>query len=410
MNYRHRLIEARIAELFKYFPVVAVTGARQVGKTTMLSTMFGSTVQMITFDPVVDLGGARQDPDFFLQNLQRPAFLDEIQYAPELLNSIKRDIDRRGEAGLYLLSGSQNLAVLKNISESLAGRVAVMQLWPMARREKEQDEMPGFLEKWLTNPEDALLHSWPEEPQQSVFREMWRGGYPGILEMPDHLLSTYWQSYIQTYIERDVRTVAAIGSLQSFGHFIGLLSALTAQEINFNELGRELGVARKTALSWTEIAEATFQWITVPAFSRNPVKKIAGKKKGYFTDTGFACYLQRISSPDAIQSHPMKGRLFETFVFMEMLKNMQKLPTVPNIYHFRSYSGAEVDLILEKDGWLYPVEIKAKSNPGKMDTRGFKAFRNCFPAEKIHKGLIVCAVPRPIAVSEESIAVPWWIL
>ncbi len=410
MEYKQRLLESKIKELFEYFSAVAVIGARQVGKTTLLSNLFRDKIHTVTFDPVMDIGSARKDPDFFLQNVEKPAFFDEIQYAPELLNSIKRDIDRRGSNGIYLLSGSQNLSVLKNISESLAGRVAVVHLWPMARKEKESDNTSGFLEWWLKGEHDNIPGGWPDEAPTSLYKEIWRGGYPKITELPDHMVPTYWQSYVQTYIERDVRTVADIGSLQNYGNFIGLLAALTAQEINFNQLGRELGIARKTAMAWTAVAEATFQWTSVPAFSRNPVKKIAGKRKGFFTDTGFACYLQHISTHEAIASHPLKGRLFETYVIMEMVKNLQKLPLVPNMYHFRTYSGAEIDIILELDGWLYPLEIKAKSNPNRLDARGFKAFRSCFPHENIRKGLIICAVPQPRAIDEDCLAIPWWIL
>lgn len=409
MKYRHRFVEQKILNLLKYFPAVAVVGARQVGKTTLVENLFKDQIRAVTFDPVIDIGGVREDPDFFLQNITTPVFFDEVQYAPELLNALKRRIDQERENGLYILSGSQNLSVLRNISESLAGRVAIVQLWPMAHKEIGGDLSRGFLETWLSC-EDVDITAWKNDKSEPVFLRIWRGGYPKIMELPDDLIPEFWQSYLQTYIERDVRTVANIGSLQSYGNFIGLLAALTAQEINFNELGRELGVTRKTAKAWTEIAGATFQWVTVPAFSRNPVKRIAGKKKGFFTDTGFICYLQRISTPDVIANHPLKGRLFETYVFMEILKNLQRLPLAPNIYHFRSYSGAEVDLILELNGRLFPIEIKAKTNPSRKDIRGFAAFKNHFPHENIHKGLLICSIPRPMLLSEDCLAIPWWLI
>ncbi len=409
MRYRHRLVEQKVAELFQHFPAVAVVGARQVGKTTLVENLFKDQISVTTFDPVVDVGGAREDPDFFLQNISTPAFLDEVQYAPELLGALKRRIDQEGKNSLFILSGSQNLSVLKNISESLAGRVAIIQLLPMAHREIREDLSHGFLEKWLSSPKtDIQTHS--ANDSEPVFHWIWRGTYPKIMELPDNLIPHFWHSYLQTYIERDVRTVANIGSLQTYGSFIGLLAALTAQEINFNQLGRELGISRKTAMAWTEIAEATFQWTSIPAFSRNPVKKIAGKKKGFFTDTGFICYLQKISAPEVIGSHPMKGRLFETYVFMEILKNLQRLPMVPNLYHFRAYSGAEVDLILEFDGELFPIEIKAKTNPNRKDIRGFAALKNHFPHENFHKGLLICSIPKPTPLSEDCLAIPWWMI
>lgn len=406
MKYKHRLIEKKLAELFQYYPVVAVLGARQVGKSTLVEHLFKDTLSTVVFDPVVDVGNARQDPDFFLQNTVIPVFLDEIQYAPELLASIKRRVDTERQNSLFILSGSQNLSVLREISESLAGRVAIVHLWPMCRKEINEVHGTNFLEQWITGGKISLssLHKSKSGP---VYPQIWRGGYPKIMTLPDHLVPGYWQSYMQTYIERDVRTVANIGSLQSFGKFIGLLAALTAQEINYNQIGRELGVDRKTALAWMEIAEATYQWISIPAFSRNPIKKIAGKRKGIFTDTGFACFLQKISAPEVIGSHPMQGRLFETFVFMEIIKNLQQIPMVPHIYHFRSYSGAEVDLILEINGTLFPIEIKAKSNPNRKDIRGFAALRDCFPNERIHDGLLICSVEEPHKLSDDVLAVPW---
>ncbi|MCD6534686.1 MAG: ATP-binding protein [Deltaproteobacteria bacterium] len=409
MDYKHRIIEAKLDELFLYYPVIAVLGARQVGKSTLVANLFQGKVDTVVFDPVIDIGNARQDPDFFLQNLNKPAFLDEIQYAPELLAAIKRVVDRKKQNGLYILSGSQNLSVLKNIAESLAGRVAITHLWPMSRNEMVVEKMPSFLDKWLGEV-DIDLQKWQKNSSEPVYPRIWRGGYPGIMKLPDHLVSGYWNSYMQTYIERDVRTIANIGSLQTFGRFIGLLAALSAQEINHNQLGRELGIDRKTALAWTEIAQSTYQWLSIPAFSRNPIKRIAGKQKGFFTDTGFICFLQKISAPEIISSHPMHGRLFETFVCMEIIKNLQRLPLVPNLYHFRAYSGAEVDLVLELNGKLYPIEIKAKSNPNRKDVRGFAAFSECFPKENIHDGLLICAIEQPRRLSDNVVAVPWWMI
>jgi predicted AAA+ superfamily ATPase len=408
MKYKNRLIEKKLDELFEYYPVVAVLGARQVGKSTLVENLFRDRIRTVVFDPVVDVGNAREDPDFFLQNNIPPVFLDEIQFAPELLASIKRRVDREKKNGQYVISGSQNLAVLKNISESLAGRVAITHLLPMCRRELTEEATSSFLEKWLLGEQVNLQEVEAREPKP-VFSYIWRGGYPKIMELPDHLVSGYWESYLQTYIERDVRTIANIGSLQTFGRFIGLLAAHSSQEINHTQLGRELGIDRKTALAWTEIAQATFQWFTIPAFSRNPVKKIAGKEKGYFSDTGFLCYLQRISSPEAIGSHPLKGSLFETYIAMEILKVFHSWPLKPNLYHFRSYSGAEVDLVVELNGRLFPIEIKAKSNPTRKDSRGVASFRACFPHERIQQGLVICSTEKPQQLSEDAVAIPWWI-
>lgn len=271
--YRPRIIEDKLTELFRHFPVVAVLGARQVGKSTLVQNLFGKKIPSIVFDPVVDVGNARQDPEFFLQNNPPPVFLDEIQYAPELLGPIKRQVDRSGKKGLYLLSGSQHLAVMRDIAESLAGRVAVVPLYPMTRREMAGQKKGNFLKNWVADETGLGIDRSLSPPL--LFPQIWRGGYPGLLDLPIQVINPYWQSYLQTYIERDVRSVTSIGSLQTFGRFVRLLSALTSQEINFAHLGRDLGVDRKTAQAWLETVESTFLWFSLPAFSRNPIKRIA---------------------------------------------------------------------------------------------------------------------------------------
>lgn len=417
MEYKKRFLEQNILEAFNYYPVVAVLGARQTGKSTMIKNLFEPGVKTITFDPVQDIGNARKDPDFFLQNNPPPLFLDEIQYAPELLASIKRRVDETNEKGQYILSGSQNLSVLKNISESLAGRVSIQNLLPMGKIEINENDMEdSFISKWINKSTAEAIdfsHSLKEKTksdQKPLLERVLRGGYPGILDFPEHMLPNYWSSYLQTYIERDVRTVANIGSLQTFSSFFGILAGHTAQEINPTEIGRELGIDRKTAIQWQEIAQATYQWTTIPAFSRNHIKKLVSRSKGYFNDTGFACYMQRINSIDALMNHPMLGRLVETYIGLEIIKLFQKWTLKPNVYHYRVHSGAEVDLILDINGILYPIEIKAKTNPSAKDCKGFKSFRENFKVEKIEKNLIICSIPEPTHITEDTFAIPWSII
>jgi hypothetical protein len=409
MEYRNRWLEVKVLDLFAHFPVVAVLGARQAGKSTLVEHLPIEGLSTVVFDPVQDIERAREDPDFFLQNHPPPLFLDEVQYAPEVLAAIKRKVDREKRKALYLLSGSQNLAVLESVSESLAGRVAVLELRPMGRAEIEgRTPEPGFLRRFLF-PEpgwNPLDHACAPPPSAS--RAMWRGGFPGLLELPDRLYQEYFASYRQTYIERDVRTAGDVGDVQTFGRFFGLLAALTACEVNAQQLGRELGVDRKTAKRWIGIAGATYQWTEIPAYSHNAVKRAAGKTKGYLSDTGLACHLQRIASPDVVAQHPLRGQLFETYVVLEILKRIETWPARPSLHHFRSYNGAEVDLILEIDGRLHPVEIRMTSRPQTKDCSGFLAFRRCFPAARIGPALLVCSCERVQRVREDVLAVPWW--
>lgn len=410
MVYFKRLLETKLKTLFSLFPVVCIQGARQVGKSTLVEKTFGGKIPTVTFDPVTDIDDARKDPDFFLQTHPSPVFLDEIQYAPELLSSLKRKVDREKKAGMYIISGSQNLGILKNISESLAGRVIILDLHTMSQRElNENTENKSVIYHYLfeenINLQNIMKINFPD-----LKRNLWRGFFPGLIDKPDDAVPYFYDSYLRTYIERDIRVLANLDSMQEFGNFFGILAGLSSTEINPSEIGRELGIDRKTAKRWMMLAEQSFQWITVPSFSRNPVKKVSQKSKGYFTDTGMICSLQKISSPESVLSHPMKGRLFETYIVMEILKTVQEFPVRPNLYHFRSHSGAELDLILEIDGKLFPIEIKMKSNPSKDDAKNFSSFRTMFPNENISKGMIISSAESPRWITEDVFTVPYWLI
>lgn len=408
MRYLRRVLENRVLESLQYFPVVVVQGARQAGKSTMVENLGINDLTTVVFDPVQDIGGAREDPDFFLQNTRLPVFLDEIQLAPELVGSIKRLVDTRRENGLFILSGSQNLAVLRSVSESMAGRAAVLDLLPLCVAElEERDSATGILSRFIRD-QDWTPESHQAEPPRPLFERLWRGGMPGLLELPDNVATTYFGSYRRTYVERDVRTASEVSSLQLFGRFLGLLGALTGQEINHSQLGRELGIDRKTAVRWTEVATATFQWHQVPPFSANAIKRIAGKPKGYFADTGFVCALQRITSPEVLDRHPLAGALFETHVFLEIMKLTAGWPVRPAIHHYRAHSGGEVDLLLELDGVIHPVESKMTTQPSRAHCSGIDSLCRTFPKAEIGTALIVCAVEQPRRIRQDVIAIPWW--
>ncbi len=403
----HRFIQNRLENVFKYFPCVLLTGARQVGKTTLIKELVPSE-SMVTFDPVEDIRGAKADPDLFLRQMPIPGFLDEVQYVPQVLASLKRFVDTSdSRKSMFYLSGSQNLNVLRGAAESMAGRVAVLDLYPLCYKELFQKQECGILEAWLQDGADNFSN-FGDGSVPALAKLLWRGGMPGILDMPDSLIPDYFTGYMRTYIERDVRTIAEISNLTLFSRFVRLLSALSAQEVNESELGRDLGIDRTTALRWKNICEATYQWVSIPPFNRNPIKKISGKSKGYFVDTGFLCQLQGIYSPEVLMSHPLYGHIFESFVVMEVIKRINAWSARPMLYHYRTYAGAEVDLILEYNGKLFPLEIKLDSHPAKKDAKGFASFKDSFPKENIAMGIVACNTPVPYKLSENVWAVPWW--
>ncbi len=405
--YRPRHRESRRLSRSAHFKGILVTGARQTGKSTLLRHTFPE-IRSVTFDPVQDLYGARRDPDLFLDNFPPPVILEEIQFVPELLPALKRRMDSHPGAGQYFLSGSQQLAVLRSVTESMAGRVAVLQLGPMTPQEilgfgSSRPWLEGYLEN-PSKPEDAItdVPSCPE----GVFRRIWRGFLPGTLDLPDELIPDYYRSDVATYIERDVRLQGEIRDVMEFNRFIGLAAALTAQEINVSQLGREIGVAPRTARHWLDMLAACYQWIEVPAYSGNAVKRVSAKRKGYAGDSGLACWLQRISSPEALASHPLLGALFETLAVHSLLAFANLLPLPPQAWHWRTMGGAEVDLVFERDGKLYPIEIKCTSNLTGHDARGIRAFRETY-GDPVPPGLIIYAGSDVYRVADGVTAIPW---
>lgn len=404
--YQERLVTQKLKLLAESFPVVVVVGARQVGKSTLLEHVFGKTAESVTFDPTMDIENARQDPELFLNNHRSPLILDEIQYAPELVSVIKRRIDKHRAPGQFFLTGSQQWGVLKTMAESLAGRAAFIDLSPFSLA--EISGMPHtWLEAWLTNPMQFFKEQNRLTLPFLLYEQLWRGFLPESQNLAIEAVSTFYAGYLRTYIERDVRLLENVSDLQLFSRFVRIIAALTAQEINASHLGRELGMTPQTAKRWLDLLISTFQWVEVPAFSGNLIKRIKHKSKGYLTDTGFACFLQSLSSPNALPGHPLMGALFETAVVMELRKQAAALSLSPYFYHWRTYSGTEVDIILEHDGQYFPIEVKSNSRPEKKDARGIQSFREAYPNLRIAKGLIIAPAEKAYPITEQDWVIPW---
>jgi hypothetical protein len=406
MNYKKRLLEAKLRQLSAHFPVIVLTGARQVGKSTLFDHLL-PTAEHITFDPTIDVGNARQDPELFLNHLSLPIILDEIQYSPELLSVIRRRVDRDKKPGQYWITGSQNLSLLKNVSESLAGRAAVMSLYPMTLSER-YDEASSWIVNFIKNPQEFLKQPIKHiKTQETLASILWKGGYPGLIGLDDSLQSDALDFYLRTYIERDVRLLSDISDLQEFSRFVQLLANLTAQEIQFTQLGREISISSPTAQRWVNLLKATYQWIELPAYAGNTLKRISSKGKGYFIDTGMACHLMHISTPNALLGHPKLGALFETYIVNDILRQLPLLPGMPAVYHWRSHAGAELDLLLEMDNIYYPIEIKCKTRPTKSDCRGIQAFKETYPHLTYAPSLVICAVEQVLPLSDDCYAIPF---
>jgi uncharacterized protein len=250
---------------------------------------------------------------------------------------------------------------MRGISESLAGRAVFLDLEGFCLKELgNQLTDDSWLFQWLTNSEGMIKQPRPRiRLDQSVFELLWRGFFPDATILPTELVAEFYAAYQRTYLERDVRMVGEIGDWHQFGRFLRLAAAMTANEINFSQLGRDIGVTPQTSQRWIALLQSTFQWTEIPAFSLNETKRVSQRPKGYISDTGLSCFLQAIPSPSALASHPHWGGIFETAVVNEIRKLTAALPFKVTMYHWRSSGGAEVDLIIEVGSRLYPIEIKS---------------------------------------------------
>lgn len=425
MTYKPRILAGKLKGMLQRFPVVVVCGARQVGKSTLLGHELPDW-ESVVFDPAVDVGNARQDPDLFLDNHPAPLVLDEIQYAPELVAAIKRRVDRGAATGStaaagagvpgaarapgqYVLTGSQQWSVLKSASESLAGRAVFLDLGGFCLAEIAREAVGAhWLKRYLDDPAE-LAASPPKRlvAGRTVYEQLWRGFLPEADSLETEWIGDFHRAYLRTYVERDARLAADVGDWQQFGRFVQLAAALTAQEVNHSQLGRELGVSPQTAHRWLSTLRATFQWFEAPAYHGNTIKRISSKPKGYLSDTGLACSLQSISTPRALSGHPLAGALFESAVVAEVRKLAGALATPPAFHHWRSHSGAEVDLLLERDGILYPIEVKLASRPTGRDARGIEAFRRAYPSLRVAPGLVIAPTERMERLTDLDYCLPW---
>jgi len=407
--YKPRHIEKILKLAAQYLSVILITGARQVGKSTLLKNTYPE-IPMITFDPIEDVLSARKEPQLFLKEHKPPLILDEIQYSPELLPVIKRLVDENKQYPSYFMTGSQNLSMLKNVAESMAGRVSIINLGPMTIYEQTNRIAESYwLKHYLNDPETLRSHITGTITEKNLSEVIWRGGMPGFIELPNALISNQFSSYLKTYVERDVRIMGEIQNIKNFADFLAIAAALTGQEINYNQLGREIGFAGPMAKKWLGIMINSYQWQTIPAYDGNTIKRVTLKPKGYFTDTGFVCYLQQISSPSAVLAHPFRGALFETLVANTIRSLLDGLGLKAKLYHWRADGGGEVDLIISLDGKLYPIEFKMSHSLNGHDTRGLRAFREEYHSETtpVMKGLIIYAGDVCYSLDEHTLAVPW---
>ena len=383
----NRSLEPVLNKAAAEFPAVVLTGPRQSGKTTLLQHLFGTRYRYVSLEPPDVRAAAANDPRGFLERYSAPVIFDEVQYAPALLPYIKEKIDaNRATSGQYLLTGSQNLLLAEKVTESLAGRAAMLRLLPLSRRETEGRPLSSL--------------AWErEQPSSSSaprgFGELWndflRGGYPELAVQPERDVSLWHASYIQTCLERDVRSLRQVGDLTQYQNFLRLLAARSAQLLNLTDVARDLGVAVNTIKAWLSVLEATYQVIVLRPYYANVGKRLVKTPKVYFSDVGTLCYLAGLKDPEHAASGPMGGAIMETAVLSELVRTLTHRGIDPQVFFWRTMAGTEVDFVVEVGGRLVPIEVKLSATPRPAMAAAIKALhgdlgRAALPGYVVHPG------------------------
>ncbi|MDL2226644.1 ATP-binding protein [Deltaproteobacteria bacterium OttesenSCG-928-M10] len=367
--YHPRTIEKSIADIAGHFPVLMITGARQVGKTTLLRHLAGNARRYVTLDDPLVLSLAREDPALFMQRFSEPVLIDEIQYAPQLLPYIKMIVDQDRKPGQFWLTGSQQFHVMKNISESLAGRVGILSLLGLSRQELigQGQGQPAFL------PDQQMFKQARSNDApltlQELYRTIWRGSFPALALDSGMNRDQFFGSYVQTYLQRDVRDLAQVGDEMSFLRFLRACAARTGQLLNIAELSRDADVSPVTGKKWLSILEASGLVYLLEPYFTNVTKRMVKAPKLYFLDTGLAAYLTEWSSPETLEAGAMSCAIFETWVLVELLKSWLGNGLRPPFYYYRDKDQKEIDLLIIQDGTVYPLECKKTASPDKNDVR-----------------------------------------
>lgn len=384
MKYINRQIEKSILKANKGFKVVFLGGPRQVGKTTVLKHLLIKTNHnYVTLDDLEKRDLAKNDPNLFLTQFKSPLIIDEVQYAPELFPVIKKIVDENDANGQFWLTGSQQFNLIKNIQESLAGRVAILDILGLSRQEKFGNSKPDLA---------------------NVFEEIFKGSFPIFYSSKNTDRDLFYNSYIQTYLDRDLSSIFGVSKLSEFNRFLSVCAARTGQMLNISDLARDAGVAVSTASEWLSILESTRQIYLLRPYYVNITKRYIKAPKLYFLDTGLAGYLTKWNSPHNLKVGNMSGALFETYIISEFIKKYINMGKEPPIYYIRDKEGHEVDLLVYDDGInMFEIKLAAKTDTS------FEDHLNYFEqkSKDLKSKTIISLIKDPIIVSSGTKYVPY---
>lgn len=420
-DYISRALEPVVKRYSENFKAVLVTGPRQVGKTTMLKHLMaqeenaGVHRSYLTFDNTALRAAAKEDPGLFLQRFQPPLLIDEVQKAPEILPYLKIHLDETEENGTVWLTGSQPLHLMKHVSESLAGRIGIIEMLGLSHAELSGRPSQPF----NPSPDYFAKRVATCEPQtvSQVFESIAAGSLPAIRALPSDLREGGYESYLDTYIMRDIRDLSQVSDELKFRRFMAACAALTGRPVVYRELARLADVDEKTAKSWLSLLASSYIVKIVPPYANNLLKRLSKQPIMHFTDTGLAAYLAGWTSPQALEIGAMGGQIFESYVFGEMAKSFMNAGQKPPLHFFRNNDKKEIDILMERDNTLFPVEVKKSANPTSSDAKNFKALapvEESTPSDpqpmkrQIGCGTVVCMTHETFPVSQNTWAFPVW--
>jgi predicted AAA+ superfamily ATPase len=397
--YYKRTLSKVVKNASNTFPAVLINGPRQVGKTTLFENSMTKQRTYVSLDDPRIRSIAKTDPSLFFKTYAPPILIDEVQYATELFPYIKMIIDKEKKNGLFWLTGSQMFHLMKNVTESLAGRIAVLNLQGLSQSEKNLSPayLP-FLPSFKLRKKTSVLSL------EEVYKLVWQGSYPRLLIEHKMNWELFYASYISTYLEKDVKMLVNIEHEHKFFKFLKVIAARTGQLLNYSDIANDIGISVNTVKSWISILETSGLIFLLQPYSSNITVRTVKTPKLYFLDTGLACYLTGWDSVKVLENGAMNGAMLETYVISEILKSYWHNGKQPRIYFYRDKNQKEIDLIIEKNDTLYPIEIKRTANPTKNDIKNFsilKSFR-----KNIGLGAAICLIDNSIPITESAVAMP----